>query len=122
MQAQALSRPTPTMPSMPRTGGCTPRASLAAAVPGTFSEEQARLVLSLKSLPTVESAFTQMHHWTPGRFCEAQRLCVLAMLKLNSQDFCETLADAMAPCALRGQLMRARGFEARDFARLLRQI
>jgi len=121
MQAifQSLHHDESALPPARASFGC---AFPGAAIPETFSEEQARLILFLKSLPSEEKAFTQMHHWTPERFSETQRICVLSLLKLKGRDFRETLADGMAPCQLRGQLMRSRDFDYSEVGRLLRQM
>ncbi len=100
--------PSPLLPLVARTfaGTCpaTP-ASVLAGIPATFTEDQARLVLMLKGIPP-DSVEVENLLWAPGRFTDAQRTCATALLQLGPRDFCETLADAMEPCALRGTLMR----------------
>lgn len=89
-------------------------------IPATFLEMQARFILALKDLEVERDDATWLLRISPAQFSEAQILCVQDMLALDAPDFCLTLADAMAPCSLRGQLLRGRGFEDSEFCRLRR--
>ena len=93
------------------------------AIPQTFSEDQARLVVALKIAEVAhEDAARLLQQWTPSRLSPAQSDCALAMLSLDLADLPATLADAMAPGPLRGQWMRGRGLHCTSLLPLLQEI
>ena len=98
------------------------QAHLTLDIPAAFSEDQSRLIIALKDLGMERNDASWLLWASPTEFSQAQVQCVLDMLALNAQDFCATMADAMAPCALRGQLLRGRGFEDDEVCRLRRQV
>jgi len=86
-------------------------------VPAPFSEAQARLLVALKELGIGRDDATWLM-WASERFSQAQVRCGLELLDLEPADMHATLADAMWPCPLRGQLMRGAVREDKGLGRL----
>ena len=81
------------------------------AIPETFSEAQAELILSLARVCTTDSrasAERLLQDWTPERFSGAQAACIRELLALEAEELQSTLIDAMEPCELRLRLLAAR--------------
>jgi hypothetical protein len=87
------------------------RSDVASEIPGAFSEDQARQILVLKVLGVDREAALRILRGKRQALNGAQVECAGEMLELELGDLCATLADAMNPCALRGQLMRRRIIE-----------
>lgn len=100
---QAIARRTAALFSLEAAGLSKARSSSA---PETFTEIQARLILSLVKLQERDGSTTAklIEAFTPSRFTEAQAACVLGLLELDADDFRATLVDAMQPCELRERL------------------
>jgi hypothetical protein len=98
-------RPPAKAPARPSVAG------VAADIPGAFSEDQARKILVLKALGADRAAALRILRGKRQALNGAQLECAAEMLELALADLCATLADAMKPCALRGQLMRRRIIE-----------
>jgi hypothetical protein len=81
------------------------------AIPETFTEAQAELILSLAQVNETDSrtsAERLLQDWTPERFTEAQAACIRELLALEARELQATLIDAMEPCELRLRLLAAR--------------
>ena len=81
------------------------------AIPETFTESQAELILSLAEVSATDSGASAerlLQDWTPVRFSEAQAACIREMLALEVEELRATLVDAMEPCALRLRLLATR--------------
>lgn len=78
------------------------------AIPDTFTESQAELILSLAEVSATDSyasAERLLQEWTPAHFTESQAACIREMLALEAGELKATLVDAMEPCELRLRLL-----------------
>lgn len=121
MYTDALPRrPSPSIPRPLESRPDRAQARLLLDIPAPFSESQARFILALKDLEVDRDGAFRLLRTSPAEFSQAQILCVQEILSLEARDFCATQADAMLPCALRGQLMRGRGFQDDEVCELER--